>query len=133
MFNSLSKFTTCSTLSFFTNPSLPSFPISPADSPASPLAPSLVVDLVLDQTPNLPLAVSPVDSPASPQEPAPPVDPVTDQTPLLPLHRSDWVRAPPAHLRDYSCFLAILSLHKPHTYREACTNPLWQQVMTEEL
>uniref|UniRef100_A0A2N9FJH4 CCHC-type domain-containing protein n=1 Tax=Fagus sylvatica TaxID=28930 RepID=A0A2N9FJH4_FAGSY len=89
MFNSLSKFTTCSTPSFFTNPSLPLFPISPADSPVSPLAPPLAVDPVLDQTPDLPLAAPPVDSPASPQEPAPPVDPVTDQTPLLPLRRSD--------------------------------------------
>ena len=61
------------------------------------------------------------------------MDPVTDQTPLLPLRRSDQVRAPPAYLRDYSCFSAILSLHEPHTYREACTNPLWQQAMTEEL
>uniref|UniRef100_A0A2N9IIQ3 CCHC-type domain-containing protein n=1 Tax=Fagus sylvatica TaxID=28930 RepID=A0A2N9IIQ3_FAGSY len=133
MFNSLSKFTTCSTPSFFTNPSLPLFPISPADSPTSPLAPPLAVDPVLDQTPDLPLAAPPADSPALPQEPAPPVDPVTDQPPLLPLRRSDRVRAPPAHLRDYSCFSAVLSLHEPHTYREACTNPLWQQAMTEEL
>jgi hypothetical protein len=133
MFNSLSKFTTCSTPSFFTNPSLPLFPISPADSPTSPLAPPLAVDPVLDQTPDLPLAAPPADSPASPQESAPPVDPVTDQPPLLPLRRSDRVRAPPTHLRDYSCFSAVLSLHEPHTYREACTNPLWQQAMTEEL
>uniref|UniRef100_A0A2N9J915 CCHC-type domain-containing protein n=1 Tax=Fagus sylvatica TaxID=28930 RepID=A0A2N9J915_FAGSY len=90
-------------------------------------------DPVLDQTPDLPLAAPPADSPASPQELAPPVDPVTDQPPLLPLRRSDRVRAPPAHLRDYSCFSAVLSLHEPHTYREACTNPLWQQAMTEEL
>uniref|UniRef100_A0A2N9FKW8 Integrase catalytic domain-containing protein n=1 Tax=Fagus sylvatica TaxID=28930 RepID=A0A2N9FKW8_FAGSY len=133
MFNSLSKFTTCSTPSFFTNPSLPLFPISPADSPVSPLALPLAVDPVLDQTHDLPLAAPPADSPASPQEPAPPVDPVIDQTHLLPLRRSDRVRAPPAHLRDYSCFSAVLSLHEPHTYREACTNPLWQQAMTEEL
>uniref|UniRef100_A0A2N9IBP6 Reverse transcriptase Ty1/copia-type domain-containing protein n=1 Tax=Fagus sylvatica TaxID=28930 RepID=A0A2N9IBP6_FAGSY len=96
-------------------------------------APPLAVDPVLDQTPDLPLAAPPADSPASPQESAPPVDPVTDQPPLLPLRRSDRVRAPPAHLRDYSCFSAVLSLHEPHTYREACTNPLWQQAMTEEL
>jgi hypothetical protein len=132
MFNSLSKFTTRSTPSFFTNPSLPLFPISPADSPAS-LAPPFAVDPVLDQTPDLPFADPSADSPASPQQLAPPVDPVTDQTPLLPLRRSDRVRAPPAHLRDYSCFSAVLSLHEPHTYREACTNPLWQQAMTEEL
>uniref|UniRef100_A0A2N9IAK3 CCHC-type domain-containing protein n=1 Tax=Fagus sylvatica TaxID=28930 RepID=A0A2N9IAK3_FAGSY len=84
-----SWFTTCSTPSFFTNPSLPLFPISPADSSTSPLAPPLAVDPVLDQTPDLPLAAPPADSPASPQEPAPPVDPVTDQPPLLPLRRSD--------------------------------------------
>jgi hypothetical protein len=145
MFNSLSKFKTCSTPSFFTNLSLPLFPhatsldpstilpISPADSLVSPLAPPLVVDHVLDHTPDLPLVAPPADSPTSPQEPALPVDPVTDQTPLLPLRRSDRVRAPPTHLRDYSCFSTVLSLHEPHTYREACTNPLWQQVMTEEL
>jgi hypothetical protein len=144
-FNSLSKFTTCSTPSFFTNPSMPLFPhatssdpsailpISPADSLVSPLAPPLAVNPVLDQTPDLPLAAPPADSPASPQEPAPPVDPVTDQTPILPLRRSDRVRASPAHLHDYSCFSAVLSLHEPHTYREACTNPLWQQATTEEL
>ena len=51
----------------------------------------------------------------------------------LPLHRSNQVRAPPAHLRDYSYFSAVLSLHEPHTYREACTNPLWQQAITKEL
>jgi hypothetical protein len=91
------------------------------------------VDHVLDQTLDLPLAAPPADFPASPQEPAPPVDLVTDQTPLLPLRHSNRVRAPPTHLRDYSCFSAILSFHEPHTYREACTNPLWQQAMTEEL
>ena len=90
MFNSLSKFTTCSNPSFFTNSSLPLFPhttspdpftilpISPADSPVSPLAPPLAVDPVLDQTPDLPLAAPPANSPTSPQEPALLVDPVTD-------------------------------------------------------
>ena len=61
------------------------------------------------------------------------MDPVTDQTPLLPLRRSDRVRASPAHSRDYSYFSAVLSLHEPHDIREVCTNPLWQQAMTEEL
>ena len=134
-FNFLSKFKTCSTPSFFTNPSLPLFPyaISPADFLVSPLAPSLAVDPVLDQTLDLPLAALVADSSALPQEPTPPVDPVTDQTLLLPLRRSDWVRAPRAHLSDYSYFSAVLSLHEPYTYRKACTNPLWQQVMTEKL
>jgi hypothetical protein len=170
-FNSLSKFKTCSTPSFFTNPSLSLFPhdtssdpfavlpIPPADSPVSPLtlppvmdpifdqtpdlslttppaaslAPPLVMDPILDQTSDLPLAAPPAHSPVSPQEPASPMDPVTDQTPPLPLHRSDRVRAHPAHLRDYTCFSVVLSLHEPHTYHEAYTNPLWQQVMIEEL
>ena len=35
-------------------------------------------------------------------------------------------------MRDYTCFLVVLSLHEPHTYREAYTNPLWQQAMIEE-
>ena len=99
-------------------------PIPPVDSPVSPLAPSSDVDPALVQTSHLPLAAPPANSPVSSQEPAPLVDPVTDQTPPLPFRRSDRVRAPPAHLRDYSCFLAVLSLHEPHTYREACTNPL---------
>uniref|UniRef100_A0A2N9E5K5 Reverse transcriptase Ty1/copia-type domain-containing protein n=1 Tax=Fagus sylvatica TaxID=28930 RepID=A0A2N9E5K5_FAGSY len=152
-FNFLSKFKACSTPSFFTNLSLPLFPhdtspnpsailhIPPADSPVSPLAPPPTMDPILDQISllpltaplDLPLAAPPADSLVSPKEPAPPVDPVTDQTPPLPLCRSDQVRAPLAHLRDYSYFSAMLSLHEPYTYREACTNPLWQQAMKEEL
>ena len=107
--------------------------IPPVDSPISPLAPSPNVDLVLTQTSDLPLAAPSADSPVSPQEPTLPMDPVTDQTPPLPFRRSDRVRAPPAYLRDYSCFLVVLSLHEPHIYCEACTNPFWQQAMTDEL
>ena len=125
------------------------------DSPVSPLAPPLVVDPVLDQTSDLPLAAPlasppvvdpildqpsdlpfvapPADSLVSPQEPTPSVDLVTDQTPPLPLRRSDRIRAPPAHLCNYTCFSVVLSLHEPHTYRKACINPLWQQAMIEEL
>ena len=118
-FNFLSKFKACSTLSFFANPSLPLFPhvpspdpfpilpIPPADFPVSPLAPPPAMDLVLDQTSDLPpaapiapppamdpvhdqthdlhLATPLADAPISPQEPAPPVDLVIDQTPPLPL------------------------------------------------
>jgi hypothetical protein len=132
-------------LPFFTNSSLPLFPhatspdpsailpISPADSPISSLTPPLAMDHVLDQTFDLPLATPSANSPTSPQKPAPPVDLVIDQTPLLPLRRSDRVRAPLAHLRDYSYFSTVLSFHEPHTYREACTNPLWQQAMIEKL
>jgi hypothetical protein len=96
--NSLSKFNACSTLSFFTNPSLPLFPndtspdpsailsILRADSSVSPLALAPAGDPILDQTSllpptaphDVPLAAPPADSLVSPQEPAPPVDPVTD-------------------------------------------------------
>ena len=99
------------------------------------------MDLVLNQISflpyvapfDLPLVALPADSPVSPEEPALPMDLVTDQTPSLPFHCFDRVRAPSAHLRDYSSFSAMLSLHEPHTYHEAYTNPLWQQAMAEEL
>ncbi len=71
------------------------------------------MDLILNQTsllppsaPHvLPFAAPPIDSPVSPQKLAPPVNPVTDQTPPLPFRCSDWVRAPPAHLRGYFIYL----------------------------
>uniref|UniRef100_A0A2N9EPH4 Reverse transcriptase Ty1/copia-type domain-containing protein n=1 Tax=Fagus sylvatica TaxID=28930 RepID=A0A2N9EPH4_FAGSY len=31
------------------------------------------------------------------------------------------------------CYTALATLHKPHSYREASTNPLWQVAMTKEL
>ena len=113
-----------------TSPNLsPIFPIPPADSLVSPLTHPPAVDPVLDQTPDLPpttliahpLAVDPVldqtldlplaaplaDSLVSPQEPTPPVDLVTNQTPPLPLRRSNLVRVPSAHLRDFVFFNLI--------------------------
>ena len=32
-----------------------------------------------------------------------------------------------------NCYFALATLHEPHTYRKASTNPLWQQAMAEEL
>uniref|UniRef100_A0A2N9EQA7 Reverse transcriptase Ty1/copia-type domain-containing protein n=1 Tax=Fagus sylvatica TaxID=28930 RepID=A0A2N9EQA7_FAGSY len=49
------------------------------------------------------------------------------------LRRSNWVRAPPSYLTDYHCYFTFATLHEPHTYREASTNPFWQQAMTDEL
>jgi hypothetical protein len=40
------------------------------------------------------------------------------------LRRSTWVKSLPSHLQDFHCF---------HAYREASTNPLWQDAMKEEL
>ncbi|GKV16980.1 hypothetical protein SLEP1_g27540 [Rubroshorea leprosula] len=43
------------------------------------------------------------------------------------------VRNPPNYLRDYHCFPTITSLYEPQSYQEASSNPLWQQVMQDEL
>ena len=43
------------------------------------------------------------------------------------------IRSILAHLLDYHCYTALATLHEPHTYREAFTNPLWQIAMKEEL
>jgi hypothetical protein len=49
------------------------------------------------------------------------------------IRHSTRVRAPPSHLTDYHCYFTPVTLHEPHTYREASTNPLWQQAMANEL
>ena len=51
----------------------------------------------------------------------------------IPPHHSTWVRSILAYLLDYHCYIALATLHEPHTYREASTNPLWQITMKEEL
>ena len=35
------------------------------------------------------------------------------------------VRYVPTHLLDYHCYTALATLHEPHTYHEASTDPLW--------
>ena len=57
--------------------------------------------------------------PGSPA-PAPPENPPQD---LPPCH-STRVRSIPTHLLDYHCYIALATLHKPHTYHEASTDPL---------
>ena len=61
--------------------------------------------------------------------PAPPEDLTQD---IPPCH-STRVRSIPTHLLDYHCYTALATLHEPHTYREASTDPLWQIAMKEEL
>ena len=51
----------------------------------------------------------------------------------IPPRHSTRVRSIPAHLLDYHCYTTLATLHKPHTYHEASTNPLWQIAMKEEL
>ena len=36
-------------------------------------------------------------------------------------------------MRDFHCYTILATLHEPHSYREASTNPLWQTAMIEEL
>ena len=61
--------------------------------------------------------------------PAAPEDHAQD----IPPRHSTRVRSIPTHLLDYHCYTAFATLHEPHTYREASTNPLWQIAMKEEL
>uniref|UniRef100_A0A2N9HE40 Reverse transcriptase Ty1/copia-type domain-containing protein n=1 Tax=Fagus sylvatica TaxID=28930 RepID=A0A2N9HE40_FAGSY len=101
----------------FTNPSIDLYPNPLRDStlpPSSSDVPSLVLS---------PAAGSPASNPA----PLAPSESPTD------IHRSTRVRALPSHLTDYHCYFALATLHEPHTYREASTNPLWQQAMADEL
>ena len=60
--------------------------------------------------------------------PAAPEDHAQD----IPPRHSTRVRFIPAHLLDYHCYTALATLHEPHTYREASTDPLWQIAMKEE-
>ena len=43
----------------------------------------------------------------------------------IPPHHSTPVRSIPAHLLDYHCYTALTTLHEPHTYHKASTDPLW--------
>ncbi|XP_022867375.1 uncharacterized protein LOC111387092 [Olea europaea var. sylvestris] len=51
----------------------------------------------------------------------------------LDVRRSSRVRAPPMHLNNYYYFSILDSLHEPRNYRETCSDPVWQQAMSEEL
>ena len=56
-----------------------------------------------------------------------------DLTQDIPPRHSTRVRSILAHLLDYHCYIALDTLHEPHTYRKASTDPLWQIAMKEEL
>ena len=90
------------------------FPSSIFDVPShasdEPLA--LIIDVPTDTA----LAVDPIDS--------------SDSHALCRSHR---VTTLPSHLRDFHYFSALASLKEPQTFREASSNPLWQQAMKEEL
>ena len=51
----------------------------------------------------------------------------------IPPHHLTQVRSILTHLLDYHCYTVFATLHEPHTYGEASTDPLWQIAMKEEL
>uniref|UniRef100_A0A2N9GTJ7 Uncharacterized protein n=1 Tax=Fagus sylvatica TaxID=28930 RepID=A0A2N9GTJ7_FAGSY len=59
--------------------------------------------------------------------------PSEDHAPTTTLRRSSRVTSLPSHLRDFHCYTTLATLHEPHSYHEASSNPLWQATMTEEL
>ena len=96
------------------------FSIQPLDI-IDPFPSSPFNEQVEDKLPNPnPELVSPA--------PAPPEDLAQD----IPSRHSTRVRSILAHLLDYHCYTALATLHEPHTYREASTDPLWQIAIKEE-
>ena len=123
MFSSLSSFhlPTLSTNVLFTNPSIDIF------SDEFDTGSSFIETPLLTPTPDQ--TALPEGPPLIPPPPSPPVLPPTDP----PTGRPHRVTQPPIHLRDYIVGSAAFSTYEPTSYREACTNPLWQQAMTDEL
>ena len=89
-------------------------------SPRSPSNEQVEDEQVNDELPHF--------EPGSPT-PAPPEDLPQD----IPPRHLTLVRSILAHLLNYNCYTALTTLHKPYTYREAFTNPLWQIVIKEEV
>ena len=112
MFSTLSKFhpfvNTKST--FFLNSSIDLFPSTSIDSSAE------LNSRTSSTIPNESVAVS---------------DPVL--APSTSLRRSTRVRETPHHLSEFHCYSTIATLHEPRSYREASTDPHWQQAMAAEL
>ena len=77
---------------------------------------------------------SPVLSPAYDPPILDPVAPLSPESLVGPeLRLSTRVSIPHPYLTDYHYSFALATLYKPHTYREAHTDSLWQQAMNEEL
>jgi hypothetical protein len=61
----------------------------------------------------------------NPNAPALPVDLPTLEPNIYVPHHSTRVTALPSHLHDYHCYSTLATLHEPHSFREAHTNPHW--------
>ena len=128
---------------------LPHVPISliPSIDPLPDLFPDESPTFMSEKPPSPLVSKSPppifdVSSHAFDELPAPIIDVPTDTAlvvdPVGPsdshaLRRSHRVTTLPSHLRDFHFFSALASLQEPQTFREASSNPLWQQAMKEEL
>jgi hypothetical protein len=113
--------------------SMESFPSSPSSS--SPVFTNISFDL-LPETTNLDAGMrsSPDDiTTINPNAPAPPIDPPAIDPDISVPHCSTRVTALPSHFRDYHCYFALVTIHEPRSFREAHTNLLWQNAMSEEL
>uniref|UniRef100_A0A2N9IAW0 Reverse transcriptase Ty1/copia-type domain-containing protein n=1 Tax=Fagus sylvatica TaxID=28930 RepID=A0A2N9IAW0_FAGSY len=124
--------------------SLPLFSVGNSDSQADPL-PNLFPEIPSPSAES----VNPISDESPPTDPSsdesPTADPTFDESPLFapaanPVNttapeprRSHRVSTFPFHLCDFHCFSAFATLHEPHTFREASSDPLWQQAMKEEL
>lgn len=49
------------------------------------------------------------------------------------MRRFEKVRYIPSHLLDFHCYTTLLLHYEPSSYKEAISNPLWQNAMQEEL
>ncbi|XP_059454959.1 uncharacterized protein LOC132185165 [Corylus avellana] len=133
LFHDVGKFNMPSSPPFTT---LFEFPLSPTPT-TNVLPESLSLELQSSDALEAASPVSPSSLPASPSSsPAslgsvPSEDPVC--TPSPDIRRSTRVRSLPSHLQDFHCFHALATLHEPHSFREASTNPFWQAAMKEEL
>ncbi|KAG9439601.1 hypothetical protein H6P81_019766 [Aristolochia fimbriata] len=110
------------------------FDIFPDDtSPLFSTFSDSIVGSLFDDTlsPSPPAVDVPVPSSASSSEPIPALAP--DVPPLAP-RQSSRIRRPSVRLNDYHCFFsALTSVYEPSSYREASSDPIWQQAMTKEL
>jgi hypothetical protein len=110
-----------------------SFPSSPSSS--SPVFTNVSFDLLPETTDlDAGMTSSPDDiTTVEPNAPASPVDPPTPDPDISVPRRSTQVTTLHSHLRDYHCYSALATLHEPRSFREAHTNPFWQNAMSEEL
>jgi len=88
-----------------------------------------------------PLLTGPSELPPSADGPVPacesssplPVESTPSSSVAPPPDRQKRVIQPPVRFRDYIVGSATFSIYELSSYREACSNPDWQQAMTDEL